>query len=285
MSKHHWLRATREFTIAAFRNTVLAALLGAAVLAVPSALAQVPEDTGVSDMRHRLQSLQQQLDSIDSARDAATRQRLMLQSWQGMQDYMGWMRDRWGLGYPWMRGYRGMGGPMMGAAMGCPMMGGGSALAWPLPPGMSPTRYSQQMRDYMRSMQQQMSRIAQSGDSQARRRLLEEHWQTMYQEMQTMRGMGWMWAGPMMPGMMWRPMPGAGAAAPLPEASSRGATLVATYCTQCHAAPSPTLHTSAEWESVLNRMQVHIRSGLPGIKTPSEEEMRTLLTYMQRHAR
>ena len=285
MSKHHWLGATPEFTISAFRKTVLAVLLGAAVLAVPAALAQVPGDTDVRDMRQRLQTLQQQLDSIDSARDAATRQRLMQQSWQGMQDYLGWMRERWGVGYPWMRDYRGMGGPMMGGGMGCPMMGGGSALAWQLPQGMSPTRYSQQMRDYLQSMQQQMSRIAQGGDSQARRRLLEELWQTMYQDMQTMRGMGWMWAGPMMPGMMWRPMPGAGAAAPLPEASSRGATLVATYCTQCHAAPSPTLHTSAEWESVLTRMQVHMSSGLPGIKTPSEEEMRTLLAYMQRHAR
>ena len=277
MSKHRWLSAIREFTSSALRNTVLAALLGAAVLAVPSATAQVPVDTAVSDMRHRLQSLQQQLDSIDSARDAATRQRLMQQSWQGMQNYMSWMRERWGVGYPWMRGYRGMGC--------CPMMGGGSALAWQLPQGMSPTRYSQQMRDYMQPMQQQMSRIAQSGDSQARRRLLEEHWQAMYQDMQTMRGMGWMWAGPMEPGMMWKPMPGAGAAKPLPEPGSRGATLVATYCTQCHATPSPTLHTAAEWAGVTNRMHVHMSDGLPGIKTPSEEEMRILLAYMQRHAR
>lgn len=283
MSKHHRIRATREFTMSAFRKAVLAALLSAAALAVP-ALAQVPGDTDVRDMRQRLQTLQQQLDDLNSARDAASRQRLMQQSWQGIQDYMGWMRERWGVGYPWMRGYRGMGGPMMGGGMGCPMMGGG-AQAWQLPQGLNPTRYSQQMRDYMQSMQQQMSKIAQSADSQTRRRLLEEHWQTMYQDMQTMRGMGWMWAGPMMSGMMWTPMPGAGAAAPLPDAGSRGATLVATYCTQCHAAPSPTLHTSAEWESVLTRMQVHISSGLPGIKTPSEEEMRTLLAYMQRHAR
>jgi len=276
MSKHQWIRATREFTNSAFRHTVLAALLGAAVLAVPQALAQVPEDTDVRDMRLRLQPLQQQVDSIDSAGDAATRQFLMQGSWEGMQDYMGWMRERWGVGYSWMRGYRGM---------GCPMMGGGSTLAWRLPQGLSPTRYSQQMRNYMQSMQQQLSRIAQSGDSQARRRLLEELWQTMYQDMQTMRGMGWMWAGPMMPGMMWRPMPGARDAVPLPEAGSRGATLVATYCTQCHAAPSPTLHTSAEWESVLTRMQVHMSSGLPGIKTPSAEEIRSLLAYMQRYAR
>lgn len=277
MIKLRWLRATLELTIAASRSAVLAALLGAAVLAVPSALAQVPVDTAVSDMRDRLQSLQQQLDSIDSARDASMRQRLMQQTWQGFQDYMGWMRGQWGVGYPWMRGYHGMGC--------CSMMGGGSAPAWQLPQGMTPGQYSQQMRGYMQSFQHQMSRIAQSGDSLARRRLLEEHWQTMYQDMQTMRGMGWMWAGPMMPGMMWRPMAGAPAAAPLPEATSRGATLVATYCTQCHAAPSPTLHTSAEWESVLTRMQVHISSGLPGIKTPSAEEMRTILAYMQRYAR
>lgn len=263
------------------RNIALAALLGGVFPTMTPACAQVPTDSSVREMRQRLQTLQQQLDQLSSTRDPTARQRLMQQNWQGMQDYMGWMHDRWGVGDPWMMGYHGMGGGMMGGRM----MGSGAGMGWQLPQGMSPGTYWQQMHDYMQVMQQQMGGIAQSADSQARLPLLQEHWQNMYQHMQTMRGMGWMWAGPMMPGMMWRPMPGVGNAQPLPEPSSRGATLVTTYCTQCHAAPSPTLHTAADWASVTSRMQLHMASGPSGIKTPTTEEMRMILSYMQQHAR
>jgi hypothetical protein len=265
----------------AFRNIALAALLGGVSPTMTPANAQAPTDSGVREMRQRLQTLQQQLDQLNSTRDPTARQRLMQQNWQGMQDYMGWMRNRWGVGDPWMSDYHGMGGGMMGGGM----MGAGAGAGWQAPQGMSPAKYWQQMRDYMQVMRQQVSGIAQSADSQGRQRLLQEHWLTVYQHMQTMRGMGWMWAGPMMPGMMWRPMPGVGRAAPLPEAGSRGATLVATFCIQCHAAPSPTLHTAAEWAGVTSRMQIHMTSGLPGIKSPNEDEMRLILTYMQRHSR
>ena len=255
-------------------SITLAVLLICAIAAATPALAQAPADSATRDLKQLVLTLQHQLDALNDTSDPASRQRLMEQSWQGMQNYMGWMHDTWGVGYPWMMGYEGM---------GCPMMGGGAA-AWPLPQGMSPTLYSQEMRDYMQLMRQQMSGITQSADSQERRRLMQEHWQSTYQHMQTMRGMGWMWAGPMGPGMMWKPVPGVGAAKPLPEAGSRGAALVATYCTQCHAAPSPTLHTATEWAGVTSRMRLHM-SSLPGIRTPSEEEMRLILTYMQQHAR
>lgn len=174
-----------------------------------------------------------------------------------------------------------MGGGMMGQGM----MGGGAGAAWRLPQNTSRAMYWQQMHDYMQVMHQQMGGIAQSADLQEQQRLLQEHWLYLYQHMQTTRGMGWMWAAPMMPGMMWRPMPGVGNAQPLPEPGSRGAALITTYCTQCHAAPSPTLHTAEEWVSVTSRMQLHMASGLSGIKTPTEEEMRLILSYMQQHAR
>ena len=259
-----------------FRSISLAALLGGIVPAPTAARAQVTADSAFRELRQRLQTLQQQLDDLNSARDAASRQRLMQQSWRGMQDYMGWMHDRFGVGSPWMMGHQGIGC--------CSMMRGGGGAAWPLPKGMSPSRYGQQMRDNLQLMQQQLGRGAQGADPQERQRLLQEHWLTMYQHMQTMRGMGWMWAGPMGPGMMWRPMPGIGTAKPLPEPGSRGATLIATYCTQCHAAPSPALHTAAEWAAVTSRMRLNM-SSLPGVKTPTEEEMRMILAYMQQHAR
>lgn len=270
------------------RHTLILGLLTSLVPTVMPVAAQTPaesqtaapSDAQVRELQDKIKSLQQQLDELNSAKDPASRQRMMQQNWQGMQDYMGMMHDRWGMGYPWM-----MGGNRPGNwTSGCPMMGGYTVgSGWPLPSGLDPHQYRQQMREHMQRMQEQMNKIQQTTDPKERRRLLQEHWQSMYQDMQTMRGMGWMWDGYMMgPGMMGgRPLPSAKL---LPESSSQGAKLVATYCVQCHAAPQPGLHTAAEWSSVTERMQAHMNSGLQGIKTPTEQDMKTILSYMQKNA-
>jgi hypothetical protein len=263
-------------------------LLTGFIAAVTPALAQapaqgsatVPTDAQVRELEQQIKSLQQQLDDLSATRDTAARQRLMQRNWQGMQDYMRGMSDRWGMGYPWMEG------PGM---MGCPMLGRDDG-GWPVPGGMSPEPYSQRMRDHMQRMQEQMNKIAQTTDPQERQRLMKEHWQSMYKDMQTMRGMGWMWGGGSMmgPGMMRGGMMPGGpthSAEPLPDADSAGANLVSTYCAQCHAAPQPALHTAKEWTTVTQRMRARMDSGWQGIKAPSEQEMRTILTYMQQHAR
>jgi polyhydroxyalkanoate synthesis regulator protein len=268
------------------RQTLFFVLLTGLVPTVTPVVAQTPaksqttapSDAQVRELQEKIKSLQKQLDELNSAKDAASRQRIMQQNWQGMQDYMGSMHDRWGMGYPWM-----MGGPRSGNWMGgCPMMGG-NASGWAVPKGVDPDQYRQKMREHMQRMQEQMNKIAQTTDPQERQRLLQEHWQSMYQNMQTMRGMGWMWDGYMMgPGMMGgRPL---ASAKPLPEPTSQGAKLVATYCVQCHAAPQPDLHTAAEWSSVTERMHAHMNSGLQGIRTPTEQEMKTILSYMQKNA-
>jgi len=43
-------------------------------------------------------------------------------------------------------------------------------------------------------------------------------------------------------------------AASLPEPSSTGATLLVRYCGQCHAVPSPTMHSATDWPRILRRM-------------------------------
>jgi hypothetical protein len=273
----------------ALTRSIRAALLGGLMAAVVPTIAQapardgttVPSDTQVRELEQQIKSLQQQLDEINATRDAAARQRLLQQNWQGMQNYMGQMHDRWGLGYPWMRGH-----PWTSVGPG--MMDGGRA-SWPLPPGLTPDQYSQQMRDHMQRMQEQLNKIAQTTNPQERERLLQEHWQSTYRDMQTMRGMGWMWGGgPMMGmgtmrgGMMHGPAPSANA---LPDPDSAGAKLVSTYCTQCHATPSPTLHSAKEWTDVTQRMHVRTESGWKGVKTPTEQEMKTIVAYLQEHAR
>ena len=271
-----------------------AALLAGLLAVVPPLIAQPPQggttapsDAQVRELEQQLKSLQQQLDEMNASRDAAIRRRLMQQNWQGMQNYMGQMHDRWGMGYPWM-----LGRPW--AMCGPGMMGGGRT-SWPTPQGLSPDQYSQQMRDHMQRMQEQMNKVAQTTDPQERQRLMQEHWQSMYQDMQTMRGMGWMWGGGgmmgpgmmrggMMPGGM---MPGGpvASAKPIPDADSAGARLVSTYCAQCHAAPQPALHTAKEWASVTERMHLRMDSGWQGIKVPTDQEMKTIVAYMQKHAR
>jgi hypothetical protein len=277
------------------RVTIQVALLSVFVAATTPAPAQVPTQGGtaaptdaqVRELEQQIKSLQQQLDEIKAAPNAPARQRLMQQNWQGMQSYMGQMHDRWGMGYPWMTG-------RPWAMCGPGMMGGGRT-SWPVPQGMTPDQYSEQMRSHMQRMQEQMSRAAQTTDPTERQRLMQEHWQGMYQDMQSMRGMGWMWdGGPMMGrgmmggGMMQGGMMQGGpapSAKALPDIDSAGAKLVSTYCNQCHAAPQPTLHTAKQWADVTQRMHIRMESGWPGVKTPTEQEMKTILAYMQKNGR
>jgi hypothetical protein len=265
------------------RAALFACLIGSVALTFAQTPGQsattAPTEAQVRELEQQIKLLQQQLDQINASRDAAGRQRLMQQNWQGMQNYMGKMHDRWGMGYPWMRGHG-------WDAMGPGMMGRGAA-GWPVPPGMTPEQYAPQMRGHMQRMQEQMSKIAQTTDPQERQRLMQEHWQTTYRDMQTMRGMGWMWGGGSMMGSCCGmasggPAPGTQA---LPDPDSPGAKLVSTYCVQCHAAPQPTLHTAKEWAGVTQRMHIRMESGWQGVKTPTEQEMKTIVAYMQSHAR
>ena len=70
----------------------------------------------------------------------------------------------------------------------------------------------------------------------------------------------------------------------LPDAESRGATMLTLYCAQCHDLPPPAMHTSAEWENVLNRMKTIMQSHRGGILmriiTPPEKDWAILETYL-----
>ncbi len=288
-----------------FANSVAAALIAVltpqANLAVAAATDAKPGQTApgnaqIEELQGQIRAMQQQLDKLSATQAAASQHSQMRQHWQSMQDYMRHMQ-----GMPWMRmgpptsGPPPMGPGMMGPGMmgrgmmgpraqgdwmmGCPMTGMPGA-AWQLPPGMTAEQYRSQMFQNMQRMHDQMAKIQSTTDPAERQRLLQEHWQDMYRNMQSMRGMGWMWGGPMANGQ---------AAKPLPEPASAGAKLVSTYCTQCHAAPTPELHTAAEWSAVTARMSTNISnfnaSGWRGVSVPSEADMKTILGYLQKFAR
>jgi cytochrome c5 len=72
----------------------------------------------------------------------------------------------------------------------------------------------------------------------------------------------------------------------LPEPNTPGAMILESYCTQCHALPSPSMHGAADWPAVARRMWVRIdmMAGGLGIKIPSTAERAQLLWFLQKHA-
>lgn len=78
--------------------------------------------------------------------------------------------------------------------------------------------------------------------------------------------------------------------ATLPEAQSRGATLLQQYCTQCHQLTGPGRHTAEEWPAVLERMRMlmdvsrRFRGLMGSIQMPDREELRALGEYLSAHA-
>ena len=72
----------------------------------------------------------------------------------------------------------------------------------------------------------------------------------------------------------------------LPEPSSRGATLLAQFCAQCHALPAPTMHSATDWPGVARRMWLRME-WLPeslGVKVPTNAERYEILQYLTGNA-
>lgn len=72
----------------------------------------------------------------------------------------------------------------------------------------------------------------------------------------------------------------------LPDPTQPGARMLAQYCVQCHALPSPAMHGAVDWPSVARRMWARIDKmrGDLGIATPSMAERSQLLNYLTSHA-
>lgn len=91
----------------------------------------------------------------------------------------------------------------------------------------------------------------------------------------------------------------------LPEPGSHAAALMQAYCEQCHWMPSPRMHAAAEWPLLMRRMvlragtvrermggpltaeilgNTRLLEGMSAGSIPSDEEVETLVTYLQSHA-
>ena len=90
-------------------------------------------------------------------------------------------------------------------------------------------------------------------------------------------------------GGMMSGMPPATGPAELPESTSAGAKLVTQYCIQCHGLPNPKQHSASGWPPTIARMNMRMqwmsRNNSPmNIKVPTDDELRTLTAYLQKHA-
>ncbi len=270
---------------------LVATALGFSVVNCQAAESSAPTNAQIEDLQRQIRALQEQLDKLGSTKGSAAQQRLMRQNWQSMLDYMQEMQSMpWMMGGPDNMGPRMMGPGMMGRGMmgwrrpgdwmmGCPITRGPDS-AWAFPPDVDAEQYRQEMLENMQRMHDQMAQVWSTPDPAERERLLQEHWQDMYQRMQTMRGMGWMWGGA---------TSGGESTSQTPSPDSQGARLVSRYCTQCHAQPSPQLHTASEWKAVASRMKLNMKNfkkaNWRGVKIPSDAEMKSIVEYLQKYAR
>lgn len=78
--------------------------------------------------------------------------------------------------------------------------------------------------------------------------------------------------------------------AALPNADSRGAKLMGTYCAQCHGLPDPRAYSADEWPRVMERMDTRIkalgsrRCHLLQLAVPTDREKVEILAYLRQSA-
>ncbi len=69
----------------------------------------------------------------------------------------------------------------------------------------------------------------------------------------------------------------------LPEPGSEGALMMKEFCSDCHAPPSPLVHTAEEWPNVIYRMQERRR--MKAYDLIGEPERIILLEYLEKFAK
>ena len=72
----------------------------------------------------------------------------------------------------------------------------------------------------------------------------------------------------------------------LPDPQSKGATLLASYCTQCHNIPSPKMHSTGDWPMMFEKMMGHallMAGTLHNVKIPADKEKKEIVSYLKKN--
>jgi cytochrome c5 len=273
--------------ISAARLVAALAIFGMAALLATLAEAAAPTGTQqVQQLQGQIDALNRQLTQLKATSDPAAQQPSMQRHWSLMQDYMRSVRSMPGMYAPTCTDWVMMDSSLMGGEKTWSNIWGPdmSGCKWPghgtpkdsmcgMPGGMSPTTYQSQMWPLMHRMSSQIAAVSKETDPKKREALMRQHYATTYRDMQSLRGMGWLWA--------------VNTAASLPEKDSHGAQLVASVCAQCHSPPSPSLHTATEWTEVISRMRAslqHTAAAGGGVKVPGAAELDAISKYLAKHA-
>jgi cytochrome c2 len=94
--------------------------------------------------------------------------------------------------------------------------------------------------------------------------------------------------------MLERILPPTFSAKQLPEPRSHGARLTLRYCVQCHNLANPAMHDAQKWPGIVERMVLRMEGRgnlgtlmsemMAGVKAPSEEDTRSIVAYLRKHA-
>jgi hypothetical protein len=252
------------------------------------------DNANIHALQQQADRLDRQLARLKSAPNLAGQQQAMQAHWSMMQEQLRFLRRFPGMAARDCSDWMMMDPSIMGRGWvdpnggNCPLLGHGpgtldpdvgkigvrtGALAWALPSATSASDYQRRMQQHSLTMRARMTAIAAEQDPGRRQALIRAHYYAMYRDMQTMRGMGWMWDS--------KP------AAALPEAGSAGAQGLSRFCTQCHAAPLPSLHTREEWAGTFVRMREHMaekHAAGAGVLAPTAADINTLFKYLSKHA-
>lgn len=264
------------------RTSILLGLPFAMIL-LAVACASAPPAGGGSDaqlLQSQMDDLNHEIALLQSAPDS-DQPRLMGEYWGMLQKQLQAVRNLpgvasrncrdWVLVAPIVAG-----GAPARAINNCPTLHeAGPATGWELPPGMTPKLFQLTMRVQLGRLQAQVADIGMETDPRERLDLVRAHYETRYQDIQTVLGRGWMWT-PMNP-------------ISLPDPYSMGAGLFTSYCSQCHQPPPPALHTASEWHGITQRMHdiiyMQSRVGTMGIRMPAPEEFDLIATYLEAHGK
>jgi len=257
-------------------GTVLA--LAAAAYACASA---PPEDSRgeVKALQVQVTDLSRQLSALQHARPA-DQQAAMDTYWDMLKKQLQYVRDLPGVSAHGCKDWM-LTDPMIaGAAPAkaikpCPVVhDSGPVLGWELPANLSPRLFSLMMQQQLDRISAQVDDIAAEQDTVKRNDLYRRLYETRYQDIQTVLGREWMWT-PQDPSAF-------------PEAGSLGAELLRSYCSQCHDAPRPGLHTQAEWTGITHKMHDIIggqsHAQIMDIRMPSQDEFNLIVNYLEFHA-
>ena len=256
-------------------------LTSAAVLLAAACAGTAPANGGTDAARLQSQvdNLNRELMLLQTAPDA-DQPRLMQEYWGMLQRQLQATRNLPGVASRNCRDWILVAPAVPGAEPArainpCPTLHeAGPVAGWDLPGGMAPQLFQLTMKQQLDRLQAQVTDIAATSDPRQRLDLERAHYESRYQDIQTVLGRGWMWA----------PRDAAG----LPEAQSLGAQTFVSYCSQCHTQPPPTLHTASEWRGITERMRGIIRTQshgeVMGIRMPSPDEFDLIASYLESHA-